>query len=803
MADLNPEQLRLLQDLIQGFERLNTRARDLGDVLEQGINTNFDKKMQAAADRAADLAKAQAAAALSTVKGMKQKERDAAIEAAGKRAAAQVQREYDENTRATSRTIQEMGQAVSKLTRAIYAGEQGQKKYADAVDTVVTSLGGLAFFVGGPLVKALTVAVMGLGKFFKASVDMGDALFKNYQEISRFGAATGDGIQGIYGLMNSFRLSTEQLGQLTQLISENAQGLALFRGTVFQGTQGLADIRKEATRTGLELEAFRLGMNPQELNETIAGFISQQARLGAVDIRNTEAATKSLREYIYETDLLTKLTGDSRKQQEAAMQRAMAIEQFRVKIAQLERENTPESIAEARRLGMTFKFLNAQSPGLAAGFAGLTTGLVGPDGVGALLVTNNKIYEAANARGITFGETISILNQGLQENLGPGGLVETLGMFGGLNKTTGLAIQELYNLGKLTDAQAAKIAAATSEQELQTILTEQGLDNMVKTQKADLDAMQNMQDFVRLGVNPATAALAVLANVVSKITSILPGTGTQAAAATAGGLAAGYAGMKAGAAGGAAIGSVIPGAGTAAGGILGGVAGGILGFFGMSALAKGVGSLMGPGSNPEDILDFANTSSSNLERFRALDPRVQAAVLAAGQEYTQLNPGRKLKVNSAMRTREDQQRLYDDYVRRGGRGMPVAPPGTSAHESGLAVDIQQGRESSVVDILRKHGLIQNVPNDPVHFSMAGAPAYAYGGIAQGPRSGYQATLHGTEAIVPLPDGRTIPVEMPSLSDGMREQVSMMREQIGRLDELISTMRTQNAISNKMLMVAQN
>tara|TARA_R100001440_G_scaffold35191_1_gene54176 strand:- start:44202 stop:45626 length:1425 start_codon:yes stop_codon:yes gene_type:complete len=34
-----------------------------------------------------------------------------------------------------------------------------------------------------------------------------------------------------------------------------------------------------------------------------------------------------------------------------------------------------------------------------------------------------------------------------------------------------------------------------------------------------------------------------------------------------------------------------------------------------------------------------------------------------------------------------------------------------------------------------------------------------GGIASGPKSGYPVTLHGTEAVVPLPDGRTIPVSI--------------------------------------------
>lgn len=38
-------------------------------------------------------------------------------------------------------------------------------------------------------------------------------------------------------------------------------------------------------------------------------------------------------------------------------------------------------------------------------------------------------------------------------------------------------------------------------------------------------------------------------------------------------------------------------------------------------------------------------------------------------------------------------------------------------------------------------------------------SFATGGISSGPTSGYPVTLHGTEAIVPLPNGRAIPVEM--------------------------------------------
>jgi hypothetical protein len=36
---------------------------------------------------------------------------------------------------------------------------------------------------------------------------------------------------------------------------------------------------------------------------------------------------------------------------------------------------------------------------------------------------------------------------------------------------------------------------------------------------------------------------------------------------------------------------------------------------------------------------------------------------------------------------------------------------------------------------------------------------AQGGIARGPKDGYRAILHGTEAVVPLPDGKNIPVAL--------------------------------------------
>jgi|SaaInlV_125m_DNA_1040241.scaffolds.fasta_scaffold32528_1 phage-related protein len=43
--------------------------------------------------------------------------------------------------------------------------------------------------------------------------------------------------------------------------------------------------------------------------------------------------------------------------------------------------------------------------------------------------------------------------------------------------------------------------------------------------------------------------------------------------------------------------------------------------------------------------------------------------------------------------------------------------------------------------------------------------FSDGGVASGPKSGYPVALHGTEAVVPLPDGRTIPVSIKGGAGG--------------------------------------
>ena len=73
------------------------------------------------------------------------------------------------------------------------------------------------------------------------------------------------------------------------------------------------------------------------------------------------------------------------------------------------------------------------------------------------------------------------------------------------------------------------------------------------------------------------------------------------------------------------------------------------------------------------------------------------------------------------------------------------------------------------------------------------PGKALGGISRGPVSGYSETLHGTEAVVPLPDGRSIPVNLDSSSI-----TAAVNQQSGILAEILRAMQNNNSLTSQIV-----
>ena len=188
--------------------------------------------------------------------------------------------------------------------------------------------------------------------------------------------------------------------------------------------------------------------------------------------------------------------------------------------------------------------------------------------------------------------------------------------------------------------------------------------------------------------------------------------------------------------------------------------------------------------------------SGTLQNFQGLDNELKKRLIQAAGTYNAAT-GQKLQINSGRRSSGDQWRLWEESVAAGRKGRtagghPIAYPGTSPHERGIAVDINNFRDPTARQALAQAGLYARVANDPMHYHMAD------GGVARGPKSGYPATLHGTEAVVPLPDGKSIPVkvqdstQIPGLQDLSRQisnaaqsrDISVLADSVSNYQRLI-------------------
>lgn len=93
-----------------------------------------------------------------------------------------------------------------------------------------------------------------------------------------------------------------------------------------------------------------------------------------------------------------------------------------------------------------------------------------------------------------------------------------------------------------------------------------------------------------------------------------------------------------------------------------------------------------------------------------LHPSMQVAIRQAERLL-----GEAVIVVSGRRSRADQERLW---AARHTNPYPVAPPGTSLHERGLAVDVPLGQAGRLAAIAALAGLCQPLPLiDPVHFTL--------------------------------------------------------------------------------------
>ena len=655
-------------------------------------------------------------------------------------------------------SLEALGRSAASLARTLYAGQIDIKGFsvsfeqlAKEAGTAALALGAASLLLGPFRILGAVVAVVGVGLKLLGSVlglltEQAKQQIEAFRDLQKVGGALGTTTDEMLASANKLGLGINELEKFTSLVGQNANTLAIFRGSVASGAREFSNLGAVFKRTGLRQQFLNMGMRLEDISEGMLGYLEIQTRNSRIETKTQGQLVKGMQAYLLETNRLTALTGKSRQEQEEQVRGAYAIEQFQYRISQLRQENTEESIAEANRLTEIFKTISSVGgPGLAQAMAEMTNGFVtSSNSIGAFLLSNAEAMRIMRDPAIGAAEAVDRLREILGKELQQGAL-GGLAAFGQFNAVTGQSYEELTRFVIGARQFGERTRTLTDTQADQITQGDKLVKGIVAMEEANRNSRDMMQQFINRGVVPATDALARLAKTVERLLRFIGlGNSDQPRGVDP---ATGGRNTRRGRRGSAASGSQ------------------------MSA-------------GPDSVLDFQGGMSGNRENFDRLDPGFRKRILHMAQAYTQAT-GRAMPFYSGHRTSEQNQ--------------AVGGALDSRHLQGMAADLGRGTVADLkrLGLLDKHGL--KAGSSGSHVSDTGLRR---GGVVSGPKSGYTSLLHGTEAVVPLPDNRSIPVEMPNFDRSLQAQTDMMSAQLSRLDEVVVVMRSQLGVSQRILQVSQ-
>ena len=750
-------------------------------------------------------------------------------------------------SKASAAAFQTSIQAVESFTRILISNESSFKQVAAGVNVVTDTLGDAAKQFGG-VAGVLGVVIQAAGKVVQAMAAQADAMVKTKDQVSKFGAAFGLSSDQLVAAAHAAGYYSLNMKQLYTAAGKAGGDLLVFSKNMSRGVEAFANMA--AVGDNVLSEFNSLGIPKEELAEYMADYVkylgSTNIQLNAS--QKTQAALqKGSLEYTKNILELSALTGKDvdtvkKKQQEA--QASLDIQIHYNKLQRQANEMRDRDPEGAKALEAQIEREKAIITKMANTFDGATTAAVRN-----VLATGGSLTEVSAilaAAGIDVREFVrlskdesltgaqaaakatEVVAQGVDRSM------KTVGdamVYGGdsVGKLFGVSVENLQAL-----ARGAKEAVDTQKGLAETIA--KGVTDALKAQQNIYDiGIRNLQvkgDQLVLSVNPFARDMEAVmkkakemmedtwnslkknvlepankwieqvfgVNLMAVTDRVITVFGQLAEQAKKlwdqfGGLSGlletlGLVGtVGAGAAAGAAIGSVIPGVGTAVGAGIGAVGG--YAYNKLYSDDKGK-----KGTAPSDFGAFDSGAGNDWDNNTVQANRTSASQGLSREMKLRLNAaaevyGKPITLTSGYRSYGDQKRLYDESISagrpgRGPTGLPIAKPGSSAHERGTAVDIKQYQDPSLVAALKSQGITQTVSGDPVHFELSGPQTPAASGSSSASGTSLQSASSrsmGTSA----PDDTMFQVMVDlrnSINSKMQEMVDKVSESNSILEKIM-------------------
>jgi hypothetical protein len=405
-----------------------------------------------------------------------------------------------------------LGTSAMGLTKQLANGETGASVFNKSINSVSNALGdlvGLIPYVG----KGLKTLVKGAGEYTEAVNEHADRLYKTYQELSQVGANAAAGVSGMYDNIKRMNYdSKNELGVFAALVNESAGTLSSFGKTVGDGLNEVTKISEVLQKGNYGREFADMGIGVNEINKGIIGFTKMQILTGGRQRMTTDELITASQNYIKEVDLLAKITGKNRSQQEQSRESAMAEERYAGLTYELQqRAKMGDELAKSQLTtnDRIQQQLEKDAPGLRKGFLNILSGTINTKEAKemtlamprAAAVAQKKFFTQAEFEAAVLEDLGRSLNGTGDQIVGAGPKLAQIGAFGNTFGNLGEQIKYFATLQQGTFEQREALAKKNQA------VTDKATQNLPDINIQNRKSRDTLQDLLQLGVVPVTNAM--------------------------------------------------------------------------------------------------------------------------------------------------------------------------------------------------------------------------------------------------------------------------------------------------------
>jgi len=419
--------------------------------------------------------------------------------------------------------MKQIGNGATGFATAMANGQQGASAFNGVINSSSAALGTLlqsAGLLGTAFGKLTGFAA----EYMVRANQQGDALFKSFQDLSRVGGAGADGLKGVFGNMQQFGLTMNQLPEFGAMITQNSEALAVLGGTVSQGTKAFAGVAAGIQQSGLQAEFERMGLTTKNINEGTANYLKIQTLTNAGVVKSTAQLTAGAEEYIRQQDKLSRLTGKSADALAKEAETRQANERYAAVSLELQmkadaaRAAGDEAGARAAEDQMKQnEILLSRTPAaLKQGVMDLMSGFVNSPEARKMYIALPEMSQAIISQNF---KAAKVIDAGAKE--ADASTKRNIGLAkAGVNDIIQASYAAQRELSRLKGEEAEQ--AATKQIAVLAKGGDVDINNQVALREAQRATTMALDNLVNHGVGPVTAGMLKLATGIEKVITVLP-----------------------------------------------------------------------------------------------------------------------------------------------------------------------------------------------------------------------------------------------------------------------------------------